>query len=402
MVEQEGHGVREDFAHQPTCQMPEVARPHLLYAIALCELAENGIYPVAKPTEESALFRRRVSLLGGIRGQKLNTHTRQLLLGLGRVVVAISDEKARGGLDKLGDYRELVGVGRSYRDAADHPRPADPYVHPEAVEGLLEEGVLAESGLSFEARAAMGSGEQAHWQGHRVADGEGRVVRNADEELSPEEFLDLPQVRCLPGEGGAMHLPEVREEVGVVAPEVRKELGVFVEPEELTDDLDSQYFRVTERGSGSAFSEAPVALETVIYEAEDRDDEGAKIHRKTSAASGAIGSTPSVGVSSVLLKSSKKLAHGVSYRVGTRLRVEEKDVRALLFMLVNDGERWRTLRGLVPHRGTSHAVFSLRDPMPSLTSLAKLLVWSRQHYRDSRSLPMRRALAAAKQPSRVR
>jgi hypothetical protein len=185
-------------------------------------------------------------------------------------------------------------------------------VHPEAVEGLLEEGVLAESGLSFEARAAMGSGEQAHWQGHRVADGEGRVVRNADEELSPEEFLDLPQVRCLPGEGGAMHLPEVREEVGVVAPEVRKELGVFVEPEELTDDLDSQYFRVTERGSGSAFSEAPEVLESVIYEAEDRDDEGAKIHRKTSAASGAIGSTPSVGVSSVLLKSSKKLAHGVS------------------------------------------------------------------------------------------
>ena len=46
-----------------------------------------------------------------------------------------------------------------------------------------------------------------------------------------------------------MHLPEVREEVGVVAPEVRKEFGVFVEPEELTDDLDSQYFRVTERRS---------------------------------------------------------------------------------------------------------------------------------------------------------
>src|SRR5215217_750062 len=96
-------------------------------------------------------------------------------------------------------------------------------------------------------------------------------------------------------------------------PEVRKEFGVFVEPEELTDDLDSQYFRVTERGSESALSEAPEVLESVIYEAEDRDDEGAKIHKKTSAASsGAIGSTPSVGGSSVLLKSSKKLAHGVN------------------------------------------------------------------------------------------
>ena len=86
------------------------------------------------------------------------------------MVVAISDEKARGGLDELGDYGEFVGVGRGYRDAADHPRPADPYVHPEAVEGLLEEGILAESGFPFEARAAIGSGEQAHRQGHRVAE----------------------------------------------------------------------------------------------------------------------------------------------------------------------------------------------------------------------------------------
>jgi hypothetical protein len=31
-----------------------------------------------------------------------------------------------------------VGVGRSYRKAGDHPRPADPCVYPEAVEGLLE------------------------------------------------------------------------------------------------------------------------------------------------------------------------------------------------------------------------------------------------------------------------
>jgi hypothetical protein len=98
-----------------------------------------------------------------------------------------------------------VGVGRSHRDAADHPRPANPYVHPKAVEGLLEEGVLAEGGLPFEARAAIGSGEQAYWQGQRVADGEGRVVRHAGEELSPEELLDLPQVGGLPGEGGAMH-----------------------------------------------------------------------------------------------------------------------------------------------------------------------------------------------------
>jgi len=138
-------------------------------------------------------------------------------------------------------------------------------------------------------------------------------VRNAGEELSPEELLGLPQVRCLPGEGGAMHVQEVREEMGVVAPEVRKELRVLVYPQELADDLDSEDFGVAERGSGSAPSEAPEVLESVIYEAEYGYDEGAKIHKKTSATSlWCYWSTPSVGRSSLLLKSSKKLAHGVS------------------------------------------------------------------------------------------
>ena len=104
---------------------------------------------------------------------------------------------------------------------------------------------------------------------------------------------------CLLKRWGAMHPQEVREEVGVVAPEVRKEFRVFVESQELTDDLDGEHFGVAERGSGPAPSEAPeLFLESVVDEAEeDGDDEGAKIHKeKTSATSvsGAIGSTPSV------------------------------------------------------------------------------------------------------------
>ena len=59
------------------------------------------------------------------------------------------------------------------------------------------------------------------------------------------------------------------------------------------------------------------------------------------------------------------------YRVGTRFRHEEKDTRALARMLVK-GERRGALRGIVPRRGTTHAVFSLRDPMPLLTSVATL------------------------------
>lgn len=62
------------------------------------------------------------------------------------------------------------------------------------------------------------------------------------------------------------------------------------------------------------------------------------------------------------------------YRVGARFRHEEKDVRALARMLV-EGERRRVLGGVVPRRGTTHAIFSLRDPMPLLTSVERLAGW---------------------------
>jgi hypothetical protein len=141
VVEQEGDGVREDFAQQPARQMPQIARPHPLHGVASGELRKDGVYPVTKPAEESTPFGIRVELLGGVGGQKLYAHGRQLFFGLGRVVVAISDEKARGGLGEFGEHGEFVNVGRGHRQTSNDTRPADPHVHPEAVEGLLEESV---------------------------------------------------------------------------------------------------------------------------------------------------------------------------------------------------------------------------------------------------------------------
>jgi predicted ATP-grasp superfamily ATP-dependent carboligase len=59
------------------------------------------------------------------------------------------------------------------------------------------------------------------------------------------------------------------------------------------------------------------------------------------------------------------------YRIGTRFRHEEKDVRALAHMML-DGERLGALQGCMPRRGTTHAIFSIRDPMPLLVSVGKL------------------------------
>jgi predicted ATP-grasp superfamily ATP-dependent carboligase len=68
------------------------------------------------------------------------------------------------------------------------------------------------------------------------------------------------------------------------------------------------------------------------------------------------------------------------YRSGVRYRQEEKDLRALARSLAMNGcgERWRALQGFVPRRNTAHAVFSLRDPMPLITSVEKLTRWLRR------------------------
>jgi predicted ATP-grasp superfamily ATP-dependent carboligase len=63
------------------------------------------------------------------------------------------------------------------------------------------------------------------------------------------------------------------------------------------------------------------------------------------------------------------------YRVGVRFRQEEKDVRALARLLVKGRWSRRELQGLVPRRNTTHAVFSLRDPLPLLSSTVNLSQW---------------------------
>jgi carbamoyl-phosphate synthase large subunit len=60
-----------------------------------------------------------------------------------------------------------------------------------------------------------------------------------------------------------------------------------------------------------------------------------------------------------------------TYRVGMRYRSEERDAGALVTALVH-GDWRRLLSGLVPHRGTVHAVFSVRDPLPLTSSVRQL------------------------------
>ena len=315
MVEQESHGVRENFAKQPTGKVPYVASPHPLYGVALSELRKDGVYPVTQMAQKSAPFRGRVSFLGGIRSHKLHTHhALEFCFGLWRMVVAVPNDQPRSSFDDLRHDRKLVGIGRGHREASDHSRPTDPRMHPEAVESLPEKSVLAEGSFSLEAFTAVSTGEQTRWQGHRIHEREGRVVGSESEEFLPETLLDLPKVCRLASEGSAMDLAESGKPLCVVSLEEKIDVLVGVYAKELPNDLDGQYLRVRELWSRPALTVAPLApFELVVYEAEDRDNEGAKIHeQKTSFCSRWIGVPPRVGRSSTLLKFSMKLAHGVS------------------------------------------------------------------------------------------
>ena len=104
------------------------------------------------------------------------------------------------------------------------------------------------------------------------------------------------------------------EPLAVMTPEVAKDCFVGVHAEELSYDLDGEDLRVGELGSWAALANT-ATLEPVVDKAEGGNDEGAKIHERRPPLRRSVWLLPSVGRSPLWLKSSKKLAHGVSYLV---------------------------------------------------------------------------------------
>ena len=145
MVEQESDGMAQHLPKRSTSQMPQVARPHPLYGAALRELREDGDYPVAKTAQKRAPLGVRITLLSLVGGCQLDVLSGQLHPKWGRAVVAVCDDQPRGKLGYLWEHGELASVGWSHRKMSYDSRPADPKVHPEAVEGLLEK-LLAREG----------------------------------------------------------------------------------------------------------------------------------------------------------------------------------------------------------------------------------------------------------------
>ncbi len=95
------------------------------------------------------------------------------------------------------------------------------------------------------------------------------------------------------------------EPLAVMLSEVTDRL-VVVEPQELSNGLDGKYLRVGEPRSGAAPSEASRPFELVVDKAEDRDYEGAKIHRKGPPSLRSVWVPPSVGRSHFVIQPLKE------------------------------------------------------------------------------------------------
>ncbi len=135
-------------------------------------------------------------------------------------------------------------------------------------------------------------------------------MRGERKKLLPEALLESPEVGALPSEGGAVDFAQRGEPLAVMLPEVAKDPFVGIDAEELSNDLDGEDLRVGKFGQGTTPSEASV-FDPVIDEAEDADDEGAKIHRTRPPSFRSVWAPPSVRRSPLLFNRSEKLAHGV-------------------------------------------------------------------------------------------
>ena len=150
----------------------------------------------------------------------------------------------------------------------DETGPRHPHMHPEAIEGLFEEGIVPKSGLPEESTAAVSTGKQARRQGQRVHQSERRIVGSEGEKLLPEAFLELPEVGRLPREGCQMDLIEGRKLFAIMPLEEEVDTLGGVEPQELAYDLDGENLGVGELWGRAALADA-ASLESVVDEAED-------------------------------------------------------------------------------------------------------------------------------------
>ena len=94
MVQHKGDGMAESFSEQTAAEMPQVFRSHSLDMVAIHQLAEYRLYPIAETREKRACARSGVTLGSLERSHKVNLLTGQFIGQSGTPVVSIAQDCA--------------------------------------------------------------------------------------------------------------------------------------------------------------------------------------------------------------------------------------------------------------------------------------------------------------------
>ena len=90
LVQHKSDGVAERLSEKTAVQMPQVPRSHTLDLVAVHQLTEYCLYPIAETREKRARARSGITLGSLERSDKLNLPAGQLIGQFGTPVVSVA------------------------------------------------------------------------------------------------------------------------------------------------------------------------------------------------------------------------------------------------------------------------------------------------------------------------
>ena len=182
----------ERFPEQPIAQMPHISGPHALGQVAIHQLTEQCLYPIAEATDS------RASARPGLRRSlfelrlKIQSLLSQFLFKLWTPVVSVSQDGSTLCVDQLRNHSGLMDLGRGYAEADYHTRPRHQRVQSKAVESLSRQGVVSEASLAPETLASVCAGELTDGNSETVNQFQRGVAFDLFEQTLPYHLLDPP------------------------------------------------------------------------------------------------------------------------------------------------------------------------------------------------------------------
>ena len=155
LVQPKGDGMAEGFSEETAVQTPQVLRTHTLDMVAVHQLAEYRLYPIAETREECAFARSGVVLGSLERSHKVDLLAGQLIRQTGTPVVSVAQDCAETIGCEFGSDGCVVDVGGGHAEADDDAGPSHQRVQTESIECLPSQGVVSEGSIAFEASASV-------------------------------------------------------------------------------------------------------------------------------------------------------------------------------------------------------------------------------------------------------